>query len=78
MDLEVKLLQMTVLVFAKSLTCKNLYYIRDFIISQENGLFSSIGIGGYIPSLKIELESFLPHTTQQSFILVSKFQSTIS
>ena len=38
------LLQMTVLVFAKILTCRNLHYILNFIICQVNGLFSLVGI----------------------------------
>ena len=44
---------------------------RNFRISLSNGLFSSVGIGGSIPSLRTVLESFLPHTAQQSIILVS-------
>ncbi|KAL4188255.1 hypothetical protein AMTRI_Chr09g43180 [Amborella trichopoda] len=41
----------------------------DFRISLSNGLFSSVGIGGSILSLRTVLESFLPHTAQQSTLL---------
>lgn len=46
---------------------------HNFIISLANGLFSPIGIGRSIPSLRTVLESFLPHTAHQSFILMSHF-----
>ncbi|GFQ03968.1 hypothetical protein PHJA_002910800, partial [Phtheirospermum japonicum] len=40
---------------------------RNFRISLENGLFSPVGIGGLIPSLRTVLKSFLPHTAHQFF-----------
>ncbi|KAL4202128.1 hypothetical protein AMTRI_Chr02g219530 [Amborella trichopoda] len=42
----------------------------DFRISLLNGMFSPVGIGGSIPFLKTIIESFLPHTAQQSTFLV--------
>ena len=45
----------------------------NFKISLANGLFSLVGIGGPIPSLRTVLESFLPHMVQQSCVLVSRF-----
>ncbi|KAL4190787.1 hypothetical protein AMTRI_Chr07g77490 [Amborella trichopoda] len=42
----------------------------DFRISLSNGMFSSVGISGSITSLRTVLESFLPHTAQQSTLLV--------
>ena len=45
--------------------------LRNFRISLSNGLFSPVGIGESIPSLRTVLESFLPHTAQQSILLVS-------
>lgn len=47
--------------------------LRNFRISLSNGLFSPVGIGREIPSLRTVLESFLPHTAQQSILLVSLF-----
>ncbi|KAL4190771.1 hypothetical protein AMTRI_Chr07g77390 [Amborella trichopoda] len=41
----------------------------DFIISLSNGLFSLVGIGGSIPSLRTIIESFLPHMAQQLTLL---------
>lgn len=41
--------------------------LRNFRISLANGLFSPVGIGGLIPSLRTVLESFLPHTAHQFF-----------
>nr|pir hypothetical protein 77 - common tobacco chloroplast [Nicotiana tabacum]prf//1211235AD ORF 77 [Nicotiana tabacum] len=45
----------------------------NFRISLLNGLFSPAGIGSSIPSLRTVLENFLPHTAQQSILLVSHF-----
>ncbi|KAK7239968.1 hypothetical protein RIF29_43179 [Crotalaria pallida] len=39
--------------------------LRNFRISLSNGLFSAVGIGESIPSLRTVLESFLPHTARQ-------------
>lgn len=47
--------------------------LRKFRISLLNGLFSPVGIGRSIPSLRTVLESFLPHTAQQPTLLVSRF-----
>ena len=41
--------------------------LRNFRISLANGLFSPVGIGELIPSLRTVLESFLPHTAPQFF-----------
>lgn len=43
--------------------------LRHFRISLLNGLFSTVGIGGSIPSLRTVLESFLPHTARQPTLL---------
>lgn len=43
--------------------------LRHFRISLLNGLFSTVEIGGSIPSLRTVLESFLPHTAQQPTLL---------
>ncbi|KAJ0427354.1 hypothetical protein HanIR_CPg0916141 (chloroplast) [Helianthus annuus] len=45
--------------------------LRNFRIPLANGLFSPVGIGGLIPSLRTVLESFLPHTARQSTLFVS-------
>lgn len=45
--------------------------LRNFRISLSDGLFSPVGIGGSIPSLRTVLETFLPHTAPQSILLVS-------
>lgn len=50
--------------------------LRNFRISLSNGLFSPVGIGKSIPSLRTVLESFLPHTARQSILLVSPFISS--
>lgn len=47
--------------------------LRNFRIALSNGLFSPVGIGGSIPSLRTVLESFLPHTAQHSILVVSHF-----
>ena len=47
--------------------------LRNFRISLSNSLFSPVGIGRSIPSLRTVLESFLPHTAQLSILLVSHF-----
>lgn len=47
--------------------------LRHFRISLLNGLFSTVGIGGSIPSLRTVLESFLPHTARQPTLLVYQF-----
>jgi hypothetical protein len=41
--------------------------LGNFRIALVNGLFSPVGIGGLIPSLRTVLESFLPHTAHQFF-----------
>lgn len=47
--------------------------LRNFRISLSNGLFSPVGIGESIPSLRTVLESFLSHTAQYSILVVSYF-----
>ena len=42
--------------------------LRNFRISLPNGPFSSVRIGKQIPSIRTVLESFLPHTAQQSIL----------
>ena len=44
--------------------------LRNFGIALSNGLFSPVGIGGLIPSLRTVLESFLTHTAQQFILLL--------
>lgn len=43
--------------------------LRHFRIALLDGLFSTVGIGGSIPSLRTVLESFLPHTARQPILL---------
>ena len=44
--------------------------LRNFRIPLLNGLFSPVGIGGLIPSLRTVLESFLAHTARQSTLFL--------